>query len=366
MIRNLIFVILFFGAFQVSSQNSDWPIYRGDAQLRGVAPFHWKKQPELISEISLQERIKSSPIIAKDQIYVATEEGQLLALNFKGEKKWSFSSETGFEAAPFYHNGSIFIGNLEGIIYQLDAQDGRVIWEYETDGQITGSANLSSSKTRDYLVFGSYDFFLYAFEPGEKMPSLKYETDSYINGAPALLQNQAVFGACDGFLHMVNLQDTSQKNKIEIGTYIASSPAISKGAAYFGNYDGIFYKVDLNQQKLVWQNEEGGSYVGSPSVLEAFAVIGSQDRYVYCFNTEDGQLIWKFKTLKKVESSPIIIGQQVLIASTDGRVYLLNLKTGEKTWFYEIGSPIIATPAINEDFMVICTLNGEVLIFEVQ
>jgi ABC-type antimicrobial peptide transport system permease subunit len=49
----------------------------------------------------------------------------------------------------------------------------------------------------------------------------KLETMNYVNGTPAVLNNNIVFGGCDGFVRIADAYTGREKDTIEIGTYIA-------------------------------------------------------------------------------------------------------------------------------------------------
>ena len=76
---------------------------------------------------------------------------------------------------------------------------------------------------------------------------------NYVNGTPAVSNNNIVFGGCDGIIRIADAYSGREKDTIEIGIYIASSPALSGGKACFGDYDGNLYCVDLLTGKIVWK-----------------------------------------------------------------------------------------------------------------
>ena len=54
---------------------------------------------------------------------------------------------------------------------------------------------------------GSYDGLLYALSADRGKLLWSYQTENFINGAPAITGNLAVFGGCDARLHLVSALD---------------------------------------------------------------------------------------------------------------------------------------------------------------
>ena len=70
------------------------------------------------------------------------------------------------EAPPLVHNGMVYIGSTDGFLYALQSDSGKLVWKYETDGEIMGAANYAvRPKTKDeVIVVGSYDNFVHCMD----------------------------------------------------------------------------------------------------------------------------------------------------------------------------------------------------------
>ena len=80
----------------------------------------------------------------------------------------------------------------------LDLNSGKKHWEYDCDNQIIGSANWWKVGDKTHIFVGSYDFYLHCVDAKNGEGLWKYETDNFINGAPACEDGMAMFGGCDG------------------------------------------------------------------------------------------------------------------------------------------------------------------------
>jgi len=347
--------------------NSDWTIFRGDPSLSGTSNAKIKLPLELKWTYQTDDAIVGSPVIGNNTIYVSSIGGFVYALDLDGNLKWKFETDNSIEASPLYVNGKIYLGNLTGNLYALDANTGKLIWTYEAENQIMGSANYFYRNKKLFIVVGSYDYYLHCVEGETGKGVWKYESDNFVNGAAAIENGIAMFGGCDGFLHMVNLENGKSNYRLEVATYIAGSVTVSDNLAFTGDYDGLFSCIDLDKKEIKWQYDNPSSslpFLASPAVSGDFVVIGSQDKRMRCFNKNTGELMWSFNAGGRIDASPVI-GKNIVIASTmDGMLYLLNLNNGKELWSYEIGSAITHNPALINGRIIVGARDGNIYFFE--
>lgn len=336
----------------------EWPNYRGNAALQGVAAGELGAAPELAWTFETEGAITSSPVVAGNTVYVGSGDGSVYAIELAtGRKKWSFKTDDIVEAPPLVHAGHVYIGSCDFFFYALNAVTGDVVWKFETGDKILGGANhvrLADGRTR--ILVGSYDNKLYCFdaEGGKKL--WEYETDNYVNGTPAILGDRVVFGGCDAVLHVVSVTTGKAVAKVELGDdcHIAGSVALTGGYVYFGHYGNEFVCVDLATGKTRWSYpSQRHAFFSSPAIGKNRVVFGGRDRRLHCVARGDGKPLWSFLTRKKVDGSPVICGGKVVFGSGDGRLYMLDLRDGSEIWQYEIGRAIYSSPAVVGGMIVI-------------
>jgi outer membrane protein assembly factor BamB len=303
---------------------SNWPIYRGNPALEGVAPGSLAKEFELAWRFPTGDAILSSPVVADGIVYIGSSDQSIYAVDVaKGTKQWSFRTEDAVEAPPLVLEGRVYVGSIDGFFYALDAKSGKLVWKFETDAKIVGGANharLSDGSLR--ILVGSHDAKLYCFDVGGRK-QWEYETGNFINGAPAVLGDRIVFGGCDAVLHVVSVATGKKVGKqIELGAecYVANSVALEDNKAYFGHYGNEFVCVDLGKDEIPWSYAGNKAFFSSPALARGRVVFGGRDRKVHCVRQEDGKPLWTFPTRRKVDGSPVVCGDKVVCGSGDGRL----------------------------------------------
>lgn len=341
------------GAAQAQSPDpvaADWPLFRGDPGLTGIAAPGLSADPELLWTFTAEGAITSSPSIVDGWVYFGSDDYNVYCVSAAtGEKRWAFATEDIIEAPPLVLDGVVYIGSSDFYFYALEAETGELRWKVETDDKILGGANYVRTDDGTIIVVGSYDTNLYGFDAATGEVRWKYGTENYVNGTPAILEGKAIFGGCDAILHVVDTRTGDGLGALELGPdcHVAGSVALADGRVYFGHYGNAFVCADIAKEEVVWSySSKNQPFFSSPAIAPDRLVFGGRDKQVHCVKRDDGTPIWTFPTKRKVDGSPVISGDKVVFGSGDGRIYILSLESGEELWSYDVGKSIISSPAV--------------------
>lgn len=347
----------------VAMPAGDWPVFRGDASLRGVATGALPAKLVLRWTYQTGDAVKSSPVIAGGRVFIGTGKGQVVALAAKtGALLWTFAADGGIEAPPLVAGDLVVAASLDGTVCALDAATGTAKWTYKTGGRIAGSANAAPGPTGAlFILVGSYDNQMYCLDGATGKLVWSCKTGNYINGAPAIADDRVVFGGCDAVLHVLRLASGESLGEIQIGSYLAASPAVADGRAYAGQYEGQVFAADLTRFTLAWTRgggKDAGPFMSCPAVTADRVLLGSRDGNLHCFRRSDGTVLWKFRARGDVDSSPVVCGDKVVVGASDSRLYLLRLSDGTVLWEYETGGAVTSSPALGAGLVVVGADDG--------
>jgi outer membrane protein assembly factor BamB len=361
-------------------------MFRGGQELSGRASGTLADSMALLWKFKTAGPIKSSPVIDDGLVFVGSADANIYAIDLEnGSRAWVYKTSDAVEATPCVAGGSVFVGSADGFLYALDVKTGSLKWKYQTGGEILGAANWTHSprerndtapaspkdetlsRGQDiWILVGSYDNKLHCVDSATGKAVWTYETESFVNGAPAVSQGVAVFGGCDARIHVVALADGNMRAQIDTGSYIAGSAALVDGQAYVGNYDNVLIKADISSREagapageILWKYSDADApFFSSPAVGESVVVVGGRDNRVHCIQRSDGRQVWAYATLGAVDSSPVICGEKVVVGCEDGRLYMLKLSDGSKVWSYEIGQAVTSSPAVAGGMIIIGSDDG--------
>ena len=115
---------------------------------------------------------------------------------------WRFAPEgssSSIVAAPAVAEGVIFLGDLQGNFYALDALTGMGLWRFQAEGGISTSPVIAG----DQVYFGTRDGFLYALNRFDGEVSWRLSLGASIDISPAFSGGRLFVRTNDGLLHAV-------------------------------------------------------------------------------------------------------------------------------------------------------------------
>lgn len=349
---------------EVSFGTTDWPVFRGNSQLTGLAEGKLPDKLKLAWTFQAEDAILSTPVIAGNKAYVSSMDGHLYAVDLHaGKEIWRFGADDELEASPLLYKNVVYVGSSNGTFYAIDAETGQSRWTFDKAGKITGGANIALLDDKPLIVFGSYDSQLYALTT-DGTPALTVEADNYINGAVAVSGSTAFFGSCDANIYCVPLTDPTQVKTIDAGSYVAANPAVADGIVYAGSYEGTFLAADIATQQVLWRYDEAeNAFFSSPAVDQTSVYVGCRDGKLYCFDRSTGSIRWTFEAADNFDSSPVVCGNTIAIGNDDGRLYLIDAKAGTEIFSYTLGDAVAAGVAIAQNHLLAGCANGTLYAF---
>ncbi len=133
-----------------SAGAADWPRFRGDATMTGVAAEALPPALKLLWSAEVGESVESSAAIVGDRIYVGTQPGLLVALAAgTGAVLWKYEASklAGVgESSPAVSGDLVFIGDLDGVVHAVDAATGRGRWTFKTGSEIKSSPAIAGER----------------------------------------------------------------------------------------------------------------------------------------------------------------------------------------------------------------------------
>ena len=351
-------------------QTHDWVIFRGSPSLCGYINATLPDAPQLLWSTSVQTRTVAAPIVYDGYVYTLDRKGRLRRFSSEGDSLLMHDFQTSIEASFVVDDSMLYVGRIDGHVNAFSLSEQRVVWDFETLGQISGSPNLVG----DYVLVGSYDGSMYTLRQTTGSMVGQFETGYYINGTAAVWNNYMVFGGCDAWVRVVDVVTGEMTDSLQLDSYVPASPAILDGVACACDYNGNVYEMTLEDGKIaghrkliattVDNDEEEGGVVSMPTLTRDAVYILTGERHITCVDRASGKIRWK-KMLRGVtgECSPLVAQDKVLVCTKDGHVSILSSSDGTELWHYETGEQIIASPAIIADRFFILTSRGTLLCF---
>ena len=241
---------------------------------------------------NLGSRIRSSPVVAGDAVYVATTDGYVYALSLlDGSKAWQYPTEGdgigSVTAGLTFADGVIYAGTEEGRLDLIDAESGQTLCTatWRQASRWPPSSRMARSMCPPGAIRSS---------PCRPAPATArfrdrlplYATETAVEVAPAIVGDHMYLPAGE-FLYSLDLKtnlDYSESwspSKVHTNSMISAAPVVTSDTVYFGTQDGTVYAVDAETGDQRWQWHTGNSVWASPTVIDGAVFIASGDGKVY-------------------------------------------------------------------------------------
>lgn len=208
----------------------------------------------------------------------------------------------------------VFVGSSDGGLYAIHAQDGRVLWRFQTLSFVQ-SAPLYDSAT-DSLYFGSHDGALYKVQAQSGELLWRLSTNAEVARRPVLSAGLVYFANANDTLIAADAASGeirwAQHRTPAMGMEIAghSGPVLENGLVYMGFSDGTATAFDAITGDERWQpvdlaaeaEEQKGEipkYLDVdtsaeivPSASGTLAVFGSYVGGIYALDARVGTIVW--------------------------------------------------------------------------
>ncbi len=346
---------------------TDWPITRGGPALQGRVAAAMPKNPVIECTFQLESPGTAEAAVADGAILVGDAMGILYCIDFQTRKlRWKMETGDTIQAAPAISNGKVFIGSGDKHFYALDLKTGDKIWSIKGGDKFSSAPTVVTSPDgkAEWLLVNGYDGITRCLRAEDGSIVWIYETKDFINGTPAVIDGRLIaFGGCDQVIHILNLADGKLVNKIATDAQITNSVATVGTAVYCGNHANQLVAAEADAEKPTWIYQANDfPFFTSPVVDDRNVYIGSRDKSLHAIQRSDGTGAWTFKTGGRVESSPIAFDDGIVFGSSDGRLYAANPADGTELWRLDLGEDLTASPVYAQGRIIIAGGDGTLFV----
>jgi outer membrane protein assembly factor BamB len=324
------------------------------------------------------------PVIAAGTVCVGDLDGTFHALDLEtGETRWSFTAEAaGFPSAAAVSLDErvplVVVGDDTGVVRAFERSTGKLVWEYETDGEISGGPTIVAAGTDDdeaRVFVGSQDASLACLNLADGRLRWKHSIADQIRCSPTVANGRVFIAGCDGKLHVIDAATGTEAAAVPIDGPTGTTPAAAAGHVYFGTEGGTFFGIDVRGAAVAWKRAPAANaqaYRSSAALADGLAIVGSRGKAVETFAMGDGARGWRRAMRGKVDAAPVVVqnatgtGCFALVADMAGRIAALDAATGEPAWEFDAGGGFSAGAAVAAGRVVLASDNGTVWCFRAR
>jgi outer membrane protein assembly factor BamB len=270
---------------------------------------------------------------------------------------------------PAYDSGTIYVADFEGRMVAVDAQNGRILWDRETEVRFSGGPGLSS----DLVLIGSEGGEIYAFSRSEGAAAWTAQVSSEVLAAPQEEDGIVVVRCIDGRVFGLDADDGRRvwlyDHAVPLLTLRGNSnPLIRAGVVFIGYDSGEVVALNLDDGTLVWEqpvvSTEGRSELERLADIDGQMVFIASDLLVSSYKNrlaslaaDSGRLLW----FKEISSATGVAVERtnLAVSDRDDSVWLLDRRNGSTIWKQDLmANRQLTRPAIQGNFVVVGDFEG--------
>jgi outer membrane protein assembly factor BamB len=326
------------GWFEEEEYDPTAPVELKDIQQQIKFSKRWSKS---IGDGQGDGLYKITPVLVGDLLYVASADGDVLALNAgTGKVQWKTNLDLPLSGGVGFYDGSLFVGAANGLVLRLDAANGSERWRASVSGEVLSAPQGNG----DLVAAQTYDGKLIAFdyETGERrwahlsdVPVLTLRGTS----TPIILGQLVIAGFADGKVLAIDQNSGNVaweariaipqgRSEIERIVDIDGSMMLQGAELYVASYQGRVAAVDPRTGRKIWQRNV--SSVSGVSVGFGNVYTADQDGTISAFLRNGQGIRWQNIELGyRGLSRPTPVSSYLAVVDFEGYLHILSQVDGE-------------------------------------
>ena len=334
-------------------------------------------------------------------VYVGSDDGYLYALEAQtGALKWKFATQGIVRSQPFIAGGLVYVVSDDGFLYAADARAGAQTWRTDignsvarevrekltTDTNPTGwDYKQSSPIVADGVVYvGSLDGKIYALAADTGRIIWTFVTGGKVRATPVIVDGTIFIGSWDKCFYALDAATGELRWKTMVLGQVQSTALVANGLVYIASRKASVAALDIQTGKYTWEYSYGPNLwvESSPILVNGKLYIGSSgNKWIVGLDGQSGKEFTIFYSKAWHLSTPVVLGDMLYIGGTSftgeasiGGLFGFRLVDGKFTgqdhaeWYFTISeksleaegnwSGVFSSPVVAGSLIYIGGLDG--------
>ena len=287
----------------------------------------------------------------------------------------------GFGGGIAYDGGKVFVATGFGVVYALDARDGKDLWKTGLDVPIVDAPTANGGRV--FICTQDNHFYALAQTDGRKLwdhQGIAESAGILESTSPAVAGDYVIAPYSSGELFAIRVENgrpawndmlTRSGNVTALSELddIAGRPVIDRNMVFAISHSGIMAAINLDTGDRVWTRDIGG--IQTPWVAGDFLYVATTDGALLCLERKDGRVKWvhqlqRWQDMKDKEDSivwsgPVLVSDRLIMVSSDGYAISISPYTGQLMGRVQIPDGTYIPPVVANGTLYLLTNNAQLV-----
>lgn len=332
-----------------------------------------------VGDGSNEKYLKLTPVFDLERVYVADNDGDLLALDSaKGKVIWDIDTDQAITGGPGVTESAVLIGTEEGEIYAYDPNTAEQLWQAQLTSEVLAKPvaeyGVVVARTIDGKIFGLDEATgnrLWVYD--RKVPALTLRGNSN-----PVLDSGLVFAGFDGGrLAAIELQSgkliwetriaqSKGANELDRMVDIDSEPIIDAGTIFVSTFQGNVAAVDVDSGRIQWLRQIS-SFAGL-AVNDDYVFVSDEQSNLWALDRYSGDSVWKQdKLLARSLTAPVLHDNYLVVGDLEGYLHWFDSTNGQLIARSQVNDArIISTPLVQDSRLYAYAIDGTMAAYTYQ
>ena len=273
--------------------------------------------------------IDADLVVGDGRLYAASWDGDLRALNARGEILWRRSFGDTLDATPALADGLIFVQNWSREVYALDAATGDIRWRFDYSPSPADDHRQAGLLVVDGLVLlPAWNGTLFALDATSGEPRWSFPGGQPLRAQPVYDGKNLYLASGDGSFSALSLDGVLRWQRSVAAPLLRAPALLPQGVAVVSR-EGQVVAYDQNGQ-LLWQRElDEVCYYGAPVAHEGALFVATAGSGLWKLDAATGDVIWRAELAGASYATPLIDNGRIFIGDNSGALSVFGLDSGQ-------------------------------------
>lgn len=316
---------------------------------------------------------------AEDAVYVAAEDGDVIAFNPKtGDRIWKHETNARLISGPSVSGDEVLLGTMDAKVIALKRADGSVLWTGDAPSAVlappVSNGQVVIARGVDGRVFAldpATGKRLWSYDRSEPNLTLRGQSAPLFDGDDVLLGLDSgdviALNAADGKLAWSkSLSVPTGRSELDRLVDIDADLLPSLAGVFVVSYGGDIALIDPISGEPRWKRNVK-SYSGMTLSDDGRTLyVSDDDGYVWALDAASGAQAWKQEALKyRKLSAPAYFDGHIVVGDFDGYLHWLDPIDGKIVGRTRLSSdPIIAPPVAANGLLYVMDSDGDLAAYK--